>query len=262
MFTGRLGAKGVETSEIEESGIGTRVRAARERLGWSREALAYHSGVSWSAIAQVETGRRRNLRPATMSALSRALGVSIDYLVGGAPPSPPMLSHQALIYGSHDEFLEIAGPFLAEGIERSEAVLAVTSSANVNLLRERLGSDARQVDFVDAATWYRTPASALDAYKAVSNARLEDGAPWVRILGEPVWAGRSDSEIRLWTRYEALLNIVFGAWPSTVLCPYDERSVDPKILRQARLTHPQTISREGIVSSPAYTDPAGFVLGP
>ena len=172
-----------------------------------------------------------------------------------------MLAHQALIYGSHDEFVEVAAPFLAKGIERSEAVLAVTSSANVKLLRKRLGADVRRVEFVDRATWLRTPASALDGFKAFSNARLEEGAAWIRILGEPIWAGRSDSEIRLWTRFEAFLNIVFGAWPATILCPYDERSVDPEIVRQARLTHPQTINREGIVSSPTYTDPAGFVLG-
>ena len=54
-----------------------------ERLGWTREALAFHSGLSWSAIAQVESGRRTNLRPSTLAALSRPLGVSIDYLVDG-----------------------------------------------------------------------------------------------------------------------------------------------------------------------------------
>ena len=115
----------------EPTGIGTRLRAARERLGWSREALAVHSELSWSAIAQVESGRRRNLRPRTLSALAGALGVSIDYLVNGAPSSPAMLEHRVLVYETDQEFVETVGPFLSEGIERSEALLAVTTSGRI-----------------------------------------------------------------------------------------------------------------------------------
>src|SRR3984893_10169340 len=85
-------------------GIGHRVRAARERLGWTREALAFHAGISWSAIAQVESGRRRNLRPSTLAALSRPLRVSIDYLVDGGQSPATMLEHSAFPYRADDEF--------------------------------------------------------------------------------------------------------------------------------------------------------------
>src|SRR5207245_991979 len=128
-------------------------------------------------------------------------------------------------YGTDDHFRTRMEPFLANGIERSEAVLAVTTAANIELLREHLGKAAGQVEFVDASAWYTTPIAALDAYRAFTDAKLERGAPWVRIVGEPVWAGRSDGEVRLWTRYESLLNLVFSPYPLTVVCPYDERSV-------------------------------------
>src|SRR3954462_14947268 len=110
-----------EMSEPEDSGIGARVRAARERLGWSREALAFHSEISWSGVAQVESGRRRNLRPATLTALAGALGVTVDYLLLGGPASPAMLEHRALPYRTGEELLNAARPFLATGVERSEA---------------------------------------------------------------------------------------------------------------------------------------------
>jgi transcriptional regulator with XRE-family HTH domain len=255
-------ARESELSEPGDSGIGTRVRAGRERLGWSREALAFHSEISWSGVAQVESGRRRNLRPGTLTALAGALGVTVDYLVRGGPASPAMLHHQALLYGTDEELVSTAGRFLSGGIEHSEAVLAVTTSEHIGLLRDHLGPDASRVDFVESATWLTTPASALEAFKAFSEAKLEGGVPWVRILGEPIWAGRSDSEIRLWTRFESLLNVVFAAWPLTFLCPYDERSVQPEIAREARLTHPHTIGPEGAVSSPDYADPGGFALEP
>ena len=64
----------------------------------------------------------------------------------------------------------------------------------------------------------------------------------------------------VWTRYESLVNLVFAAWPVTFICTYDERSQDPAIARQACLTHPHTIGREGMVDSSDYADPGGFAL--
>src|SRR6202043_3822709 len=99
----------------DSGGIGARVRAARERLGWTREALAFHSGLSWSAVAQVESGRRTNLRPSPLAALSRPLGVSIDYLIDGSQSPPTMLDHSAFRYDADDQFATTMGAFLAEG---------------------------------------------------------------------------------------------------------------------------------------------------
>jgi transcriptional regulator with XRE-family HTH domain len=244
----------------DSSGIGPRVRAARERLGWTREALAFHSGVSWSAIAQVESGRRRNVRPSTLAALSRPLGVSIDYLVDGSAPRRTMLNHSAFPYRTEDQFQTTMGTFLAEGIERSEALLAVTTGRNIELLQEHLGQDSRNVQFIEASGFYRTPIAALDAFWAFAETQLERGANWVRIVGEPVWPGRSDAEVRVWTRYESLFNLKFAASPLTVVCPYDERSVSPEIVREAQLTHPHTVGDRGISQSLHYTDPERFAL--
>jgi transcriptional regulator with XRE-family HTH domain len=241
-------------------GIGARVRAARLRLDWTREALAFHSGLSWSAIAQVESGRRTNLRPSTLAALSRPLGVSIDYLVDGNLRGPTMLDHSVFPYSTDDQFRTIVGSFIAEGIERSEAILAVTTGPNIELLREQLGDDAQSVDFVDASAFYSTPAGALEGFREFSAAKLERGAAWVRVVGEPMWAGSSGAEVRLWTRYESLFNLVFAGSPLSVVCPYDERSVAPEIVRQALLTHPHKVGEQGITQSPEYADPGRFAL--
>jgi hypothetical protein len=186
--------------------------------------------------------------------------VTVDYLVNGGPAGAAMLDHRALPYSTDEELGNAAVPFLAGGIERSEAVLALTTHENIALLRGQLGRDARRVHFVESATWLTTPASALAAIKAFSADKLKGGAPWVRFLGEPIWQGRSDSEIRLWTRFESLVNLVFAAWPMTMVCPYDERSVQPEIVRQARLTHPHTMERGEIALSPEYADPGEFPL--
>src|ERR1700685_2081920 len=99
------------------SRLGVSLKSARERLGWSRETLAHHSGLSWSAITQIESGRRREVRVSSLVALESALGVSVDYLVGReATASSGLLNHRVLTYGSDDEYLAASVPFLREGV--------------------------------------------------------------------------------------------------------------------------------------------------
>ena len=247
------------TQRIDEVGIGGRVRAARERLGLSREALAFHSGISWSAIAQIESGRRANLRLATLTALADALDVTIDYLVRSGP-SAPMFEHQALLYEDEDDFLATAAPFLAQAFERSEPVLAVTDTVKIEALRKALGRAAQSVRFATQDDWYATPAQALAGYHGFVSESVAGGAPWVRVLGEPIWEGRSGSEVRTWCRYESLLNLTFSGSPLTLLCPYRAPSCGEQIVAQARASHPKTIEAGGVAASPTYRDPDAYLL--
>jgi transcriptional regulator with XRE-family HTH domain len=241
--------------------IDRRVKAARGHLGWSREALAFHSGLSWSAIAQIESGRRTNVRPTTLSVLADALGVTVDYLLGRAG-GQSMLDHYALLYATEEEFVESAGRFVAEGIERSEATLAVTTAPKIKLLRKRLGADAAEVTFVEARRWYTTPAAALAAYRTFLEEKLASGSGWIRILGEPVWSGRSRSEVSLWTRYESLLNVEFAGVPATVVCPYDTSALGAGILNQACATHRHSRVHGELAANPEYIEPCTFALEP
>jgi transcriptional regulator with XRE-family HTH domain len=243
-----------------ENGIGQRLKAARLRRGLSREALAFHSGISWSAIAQVEAGRRTNLRPTTLAALAGALAVTIDYLVTGRPPANGMLEHRVLLYEADSVFLDTATRFLTEANERSEAAIAVADPDKLALLRERLDGRADGVVFAERATWYRSPVAALAGYREFLDQALHAGVSWVRILGEPAWASSSSVEAQLWARYESLLNLLFSGAPVTVLCTYDRRELNGKIVEHAQSTHPHLVEKDAVVPSPAYTEPGEFML--
>jgi hypothetical protein len=171
-----------------------------------------------------------------------------------------MFEHSAFPYGADDQFQNHIGDFLSQGVERSEAMLAVTNRRNIKLLREYLGKDARDVEFIDSSRFLTTPGAALEGFRSFCEDKLERGAIRVRIVGQPIWAGRSRSEIRLWTRFESLLNLVFAAFPATAMCPYDERSVAPEILRQAHVTHPHIAGARGSTTSPNYIAPERFTL--
>lgn len=245
------------TEVADELGIGGRLRAARERLCFTREALAYHSGLSWSAIAQLESGRRTNVRPRTLASLARTLGVTIDYLVLGSMPAPT-LEHQALLYEGEQAFMACAEASLRGAVDRSEAALAVTSKARIDGLRECLGDRAERIRFAEQLEWYRTPQAALAAYREFLNEAVGAGAPWVRIVAEPLWNGRT--ELHTWSRCEALMNLIFSCAPVTVLCTYDTGDLDDAVLDKIRATHPHTIEDDTLAPSDAYSDPAKYVL--
>jgi transcriptional regulator with XRE-family HTH domain len=250
-----------ETNDHVEGDLGRRLRGARLRRGWTREELAVRAGVSWSGIAQIESGRRRNVRPGTLVALARVLEVSTDYLIDGGLTTPVMLTHQALLYDSDEAFVDTVGPFLAEGLERGDPALLVTSDANIELIRQALGRQRRQVEYVRAAELYTEPHAALAAYQGFVDRELRGGAQWTRIVGEPVWANQSKAQVRRWCGYESLLNLAFAALPVTLICPYDEREVPPSIRRQACETHPETIMDGRTITSSEYVQPGTFVLG-
>ena len=246
-----------------DMGIGGRVRAARHRRGWSREALAFHAGISWSAISQLEAGRRRNLWPGTLAALAGALGVTVDYLVSGGAAGAEMLEHRAFLYETDAEFADSIVRFLSGAAERSEGALAVTTAAHCNLLREHLGDAASGVEFADQADWCDTPGGALSRTRAFVAGHLEAGAEWVRILVEPVLTGRSDDEIRAWATYESLFNLVLRPAPLTAVCAYDVAGLDPGVAEQMLATHPHTHRATGeAVLNAGYLDPVDFVLAP
>lgn len=246
-----------------QDGLDSRLRAARERRGLNREALAFHSGVSWSAIAQVEAGRRTHLRPGTLQALARALGVTIDYLVSGGTAPAPMLSHRALLYSSDAELAAAAGAFLARAVELCEPALAVTTAANIALLRKRLGPAAAEVEFAQRDRWYTTAAAGLRAQLAFVRRSLDAGAAWAWIVAEPPCVDATNSDPLPWVRYEAVINLAFGPEPVSILCVYDTRTVGEAVLRGVRATHPDILAPpEAAVHSGDYADPVGTLLEP
>ena len=153
-------------------------------------------------------------------------------------------------------------PFLTEGIAHSEAALVVTGSRHIKLLRDTLGADAVGVEFRKSDEWYSSPTAALDRYRSFVERRFQSGARWIRIVGEPVWNGRTEAEIVAWHRYESMVNLSFASSPVTVVCPYDSRYVPEQIVADACHTHPEILECGDARSSPTYRQPEEFLLNP
>jgi transcriptional regulator with XRE-family HTH domain len=218
--------------------------------------------VSWSAIAQIESGRRKDVRLSSLSALADALTVSVDHLIGtAAAATPPQLfEHRALTYGSDEEFLAGAIPFLDEGIEQSDRLLAITTDAKTKLLRDELGERSELLEFASWAAWYRSPQHAVRRYGEFVKEQVTDGAVWIRVIAEAAWASDTDAEIAAWTRYESLVNLAFASSPATILCTYDEQTFSPSDVANAHRTHPEIVCGNSATASAGYQRPEDLLL--
>ncbi len=169
-------------------------------------------------------------------------------------PSSPSLIHQALLYEDAQQFLSAILPFITDGLDRGEPVLAVTTKSNSSMLRGELGQAAADVEFVDPVRWYDAPGRTLAAcHRYVQERR--DKHERVRVIGEPVWTGWDSFETVGWKRFEASLNIAFATAPAWMICSYDQRLVPPEVVADARRTHPQLTGGQRCAD---YSDPTDY----
>lgn len=254
-----------ETATGEGPGIclASALRVARLRRGWTRENLAHYSGLSWSAISQIETGRRAEVRVSSLVALAEALAVSLDYLVlasGEAPGEPmPLLEHRAFVYRTDAELAVFAGRFLPGPDDELGAALVVAPGRKLDLIRTELGPTGPLVECQASEVWYTTPDEVTERYRNFFRSARRAGATWVRVIGEPIWQGRSRADAAAWMRYESILNAIFSSWPVTMVCAYDERSAGKRVVEDALRTHPERAGREGSVPNATYEPPERFL---
>ncbi|TDC68323.1 hypothetical protein E1200_12140 [Actinomadura sp. GC306] len=162
------------------------------------------------------------------------------------------------MYGSRNEYLLTAVPYLRAGRRAGDAVVVVVEPPVAAALRGRLGRETTaDIEFLDPAMWSRGPMHALAACH--DRAR----ADWwprgrLRMLAEPVWRGRTPLETREWKRHDALLNVVFAGTPTMIMCAYDTALLPDHVLAAAARTHPELAMPDGPVPAERYTPPAEF----
>jgi len=168
-----------------------------------------------------------------------------------------VLAHQALLYGSKDEYLAGAVPFVRDGLDSGDPIRIATTRRNADWLRAALGADAHHVTFCEGSQWYRHPVRALAALDRAVRAATQHGQQ-LRMIGEPICAARTTSQIGEWARHESLVNAAVATVNAALVCSYDTRVVDPDVLATVGQTHPELVVNGGPRPSPAYTDPMVF----
>jgi anti-sigma regulatory factor (Ser/Thr protein kinase) len=174
------------------------------------------------------------------------------------------LVHPALLYADDEAYLAGTVPFLREGLEAGEPAMMAAPPTKLDLVRSALGPVACDVAFHDMTVAGRNPGRIIaGVLRAFVDEHVGDGR--VRIIGEPIWAGRSPQEYAAAVQHEALINVALAERPATVLCPYDTTALAPSAVAEAARTHPVLLEQGHTRSSEWYADPtqwAQHVGGP
>lgn len=148
-------------------------------------------------------------------------------------------SHPAFFYRDEAEYLKGTVDFLLAGLAAGEPVAVAVPGSRLALLHNALGPLADGVHFTDMASAGRNPGRIIPSVLAA----FADAQPGgrARIVGEPVWPGRTPLEYPACVQHEALINAAFDGRTISILCPYDASRLDPQVLGDAYATHPEVI---------------------
>jgi anti-sigma regulatory factor (Ser/Thr protein kinase) len=168
--------------------------------------------------------------------------------------STDTLQHDALFYTDASSYRAGLLNFVREGLEADEPVLVAVPQPGLGLIRSALGPvETTRVRTADMSAAGRNPGRIIGT--VLSAFVREHEGQRVRIIGEPIWAGRSTEEYPACAEHEALINLALHDSPAYVLCPYDASRLDRGVLVDATRTHPVLASGPDRWASPGYTDP-------
>jgi hypothetical protein len=154
--------------------------------------------------------------------------------------------HEAFFYAGDTELVATATRFIREAQAAGEPVMVAVNGRVITQLRDHLGGQPAGVFFEDMPKLGRNPARIIPAWQRFV-ADQGPGAPGLRGIGEPIWAGRGPAELVECRQHEALLNLAFGrvpagspsrdvpgagggATPFWLLCPYDTSTLDAHVV--------------------------------
>ncbi|MEU8202885.1 sensor histidine kinase [Streptosporangium sp. NPDC049046] len=168
------------------------------------------------------------------------------FLDSGGP-----FAHTAVAYGSDSGLLGLLQPLIAGALREGRRVLVVTGERALDLVGDAFGADTRLIDRRPAEEWYTHPTRTLAAFHDYVRQRERP-----LVIGEPVWSGWTERQVREWIRYESVLNAAFAGVPVSMWCLYDETPALDHVLR----THPTELTGAGLRRSDRYVPPERFTL--
>ncbi|GGO65758.1 anti-sigma regulatory factor [Nonomuraea cavernae] len=149
--------------------------------------------------------------------------------------------HTALFYQGEREYTSAVTAFVREGLESGDPTAVAVPEANLKLIEAELGDEAARVHLLDMTRAGRNPGRIIPG--VLRDFADRHPGDHVRIVGEPIWPGRTTTEYPACVQHEALINHAFSGRAATILCPYDAVRLGPDVLHDAELTHP--VLRDG-----------------
>ena len=160
--------------------------------------------------------------------------------------------HEAFLWHDQGDFVAGMVPFLEDGLAAGEPMMVAVVPEHTSWLRDALGRQAEQIEFVDMTQLGRNPARIIPAWQRFLDTRSGDRCP-VRGIGEPIWPGRRPAELLECQLHEALLNVaVDPELPFWLICPYDAEHLGDDVVEEAFRSHPVIVEADTYQGSARY----------
>jgi anti-sigma regulatory factor (Ser/Thr protein kinase) len=178
-------------------------------------------------------------------------------VVAGGRPGHGYL-HDALLYDSPADLVDVCVPFLLEGLAAGEAAIVATSTGTAQILRDAVDGDPR-VHVLDRGDVYRarTP-TAITTFRSLAEERAAAGMARVRVIGE-VDFGPTERDWLEWQRYESVINRALADRPLWGLCVFDTQRLPDALLESALQTHPTVVGRSGRERNRRFAAPSEYL---
>jgi anti-sigma regulatory factor (Ser/Thr protein kinase) len=151
--------------------------------------------------------------------------------------------HETAFYGSDDDFLTIAVPFVEGGLRAGQPTFVACTEQNTALLRAALGADDA-VTYLPGADQYARPVDTIADYRDICAKHAKAGANQIRAIGDVPHPGLG-VPWDWWARYENAVNQALAEFPLWGLCPYDTRITPPEVLADVARTHEYIATTSG-----------------
>jgi anti-sigma regulatory factor (Ser/Thr protein kinase) len=166
-------------------------------------------------------------------------------------------SHDALLFGSTAELVDLAVPFVRDGLAAGEAAVVATSPETASALRDAV--DDPRLHVLDRGDVYRarTP-TAITTFRRLAEQRTAEGVGRVRVVGEADF-GATERDWLEWQRYESVINEALAGWPLWGLCVFDTQRLPQPVLDSALHTHSHLVGPDGRAPNPEFVAPADYL---
>lgn len=168
-----------------------------------------------------------------------------------------MSGHNAMIYGSSDEFVSAVSRFVHAGLDAGDRIMVVAAPEKLHRLEVELGSAAvDRIDMRDADAVYQPQSRVMQV--TVDYLDEQPGRP-TRLVAEQALAARRDLEVAAYLRLEAAANAAYARFPVSVLCPYDAAALPAEVVGACRKTHRGLLEAGRVTASADYMEPRDYL---
>jgi anti-sigma regulatory factor (Ser/Thr protein kinase) len=166
--------------------------------------------------------------------------------------------HALLLYDCEESLGARAVPYIREGLDRGEAVMAVLSAGAEQILRSALGNDAARVQWQADDVSYGRLGSMFEGFRRFLADQRAAGVA-MRLLAENDMIGTHD-RLAAYLRFEAMANDVYRPYGYRWACLYNEGAYSAEMLRHVRQVHPRLLGPGGRATpNGEYVEPSTYL---